>query len=250
MGRALVRRPSPRLSAGIVTHRERHPVDAGLALGQWRDYVAALGAAGLEPIEVEQADDCPDGVFVEDTLVVRDGLAVLTLPGAEARRRETGGVGRAVIDLGYEVRQIEEPGTLDGGDVLAVGETLFVGTGGRTNREGARQLRALLGAPVVEVPVAGALHLKSSVTALPDGTVVGYPPLVSEPGLFRAFRPVPEESGAQVVVLGERRVLVAADCPRSVELLLSLGLEPVAVEIGEFQKLEGCVTCLSVLLNP
>ncbi len=248
-GRALVRRPSPLLADGIVTHIERRPVDAALALRQWQSYVAALGAAGLEPVEVEPADECPDGVFVEDTLVFHRGIAVIARPGAEPRRAETAGVETAVRALGYPVVRIDPPGTLDGGDVLAAGDALYVGTGGRTNRDGARQLRGLLGAEVVEVPVSGFLHLKSSVTALPDGTIVGYPPLVPDARLFPSFRPVPESSGAQVVLLGEGRVLVAGDCPRSAELFASLGLEPVVVEIGEFQKREGCVTCLSVLLS-
>jgi dimethylargininase len=93
------------------------------------------------------------------------------------------------------------------------------------------------------------LHLKSAVTALPDGGIVGYPPLVEEPELFPRFVPVPEESGAHVVVLGGGRVLLAADCPRTAELFSGLAYEPVIVDISEFQKLEGCVTCLSVLLD-
>ena len=143
---------------------------------------------GLEPVEVAPADDCPDAVFVEDTLVVKDGLAVVTRPGAEARRAELETAEAAVRALGYRVARIEEPGTLDGGDVLAVGGTIYVGIGGRTNSEGARQLGRLLGTTVVEVPLAGVLHLKTAVTALPDGTIVGHlPPAV----LFPAFRPCP-----------------------------------------------------------
>ena len=90
------------------------------------------------------------------------------------------------------------------------------------------------------------LHLKSAVTALPDGTVIGYPPLVDEPTLFERFLPMPEESGAHVVVLDDRRVLLAADCPASAALIADLGYDVVTVDISEFEKLEGCVTCLSV----
>jgi dimethylargininase len=247
--RALVRRPSPLLAQGIVTHLERRPVDAGSALAQWSAYAEALAGAGFRLVEVDPADGCPDGVFVEDAVVVHGGLAVIARPGAEARLAETGSVEAAIRLLGLPVGRIEAPGTLDGGDVLVVGETVYVGTGGRTNAEGARQLRRLLDAEVVEIPVSGVLHLKSAVTALPDGTVVGFPPLAPDPALFRSFLAVPEPSGAHVVVLGEDCVLVAGDCPLSAELYAARGLEVVTVDIGEFQKLEGCVTCLSVLIS-
>ncbi len=127
-----------------------------------------------------------------------------------------------------------------------------MGRGGRTNPEGVRQLRAALeplGAHVVAVPTQLVLHLKSAVTALPDGTVIGYPPVVDDPRIFSRFLPVPEESGSHVVVLGGSRLLMAADCPKTHELLTDLGYELVIVDIGEFQKIEGCVTCLSVRLR-
>ena len=250
--KALVRRPSPRVADGLVTFIERRPVDASLASAQWAGYVAALEAAGLETVEVEPADDCPDGVFIEDTLVVRRGIAVIARPGAESRLAELDGVEAAGTRLGVTVQRIEPHGTLDGGDVLQVGNTVYVGTGGRTNAEGLRQLRAILeplGATVVTVPVRNVLHLKSAVTALPDGSIIGYPPLVEDPELFPRFVPVPEESGAHVVDLGGGKLLLAADCPRTAELFSGLGYEPAVVDIGEFQKLEGCATCLSVLLG-
>ncbi len=96
------------------------------------------------------------------------------------------------------------------------------------------------------VPLTKVLHLKSAVTALPDGTVIGYPPLVDDPSVFGRFLPVPEPSGAHVVLLDGTQVLMAADAPRSAALFKSLGYQPVVVDIGEFEKLEGCVTCLSV----
>ena len=99
------------------------------------------------------------------------------------------------------------------------------------------------------MPITKVLHLKSAVTALPDGTVIGYEPLVDDTRVFDRFRPVPEESGAHVVDLGDGRLLMAADAPRSAELFRDLGYDPVLVDIGEFQKLEGCVTCLSVRLR-
>ena len=249
--RALVRRPGPRLADGIVTHIERQPVDVALAERQWTNHATAL-VAGWFLVEVPPAPDCPDAVFVEDTVVVYRNVAVITRPGALSRQPEVVDVEKVLGSLGCSLNHIAGPGTLDGGDVLQVGDTVYVGQGGRTNGEGIRQLRAILtplGATVVAVPVRKVLHLKSAVTALPDGTFVGYPPLVDDPSMFPRFLPVPEESGAHVVKLGGNRLLLAADCPRSAALFESLGYEPVTVDISELQKLEGGVTCLSVRLR-
>ena len=249
---ALVRPPGPRLDEGIVTTIDRQPVDLALARAQWEHYVGVLQKHGWRTIEVPSADDCPDAVFVEDAVVVFRNVAVVTRPGADSRKPETPPVEAAVEALGYSINRIREPGTLDGGDVLKVGDTVYVGRGGRTNGEGIRQLRAILeplGANVLAVPLSKVLHLKSAVTALPDGSIIGYAALVDDPGFFPHFVPVPEESGAHVVLLGGNKLLMAAGCPRSEELFADLGYEPVIVDIGEYIKLEGCVTCLSVRLR-
>ena len=250
--KALIRRPSPRLAEGLVTHIERTPVDAALALEQWQTYTETLREHGWETVETEPADDCPDGVFVEDTVVVFRNVALIARPGAESRRPETAAVEESLARLGCSVNWVWEPGTLEGGDVLKVGDTIYVGRGGRTNAAGVAQLRQVfepLGARVVAVPVSKVLHLKSAVTALPDATVIGYPPLVETPSVFPRHLPVPEESGAHVVLLGGGRLLMAASAPKSAELFADLGYEPVPVDISEFEKLEGCVTCLSVRLR-
>jgi dimethylargininase len=250
--KALIRRPSPRLAEGLVTHIEREKVDVDLAVEQWEAYAEALRTHGWETIEVDPADDCPDSVFVEDTVVMYRNVALITRPGAEARRDETEGVEEAVASLGCSVNWIWEPGTLDGGDVLKVGDTIYVGRGGRTNAAGVQQLRAAfepLGARVVAVPVSKVLHLKSAITALPDGTILGRIPQLDVPSLFPRFLPVPEESGAHVVLLGGGKLLMAASAPKTADLLADLGHEPVVVDISEFEKLEGCVTCLSVRMR-
>jgi dimethylargininase len=245
----LVRRPPETLADGIVTHIDREPVDVDLAEEQWEAYLAALTGAGWEPVEVEPADDLPDSVFVEDAVVMFGTLAVLCSPGAPSREGEIAGVEESVRALSLEVVRIEKPGTLEGGDVLKVGMTVFVGKGGRTNAEGIRQLRKILaprGYSVVAVPVTKALHLKSTVTALPDGTVIGYRPLVDDPFVYDRFLEMPEPSGAHVVVLADDTVLVAASAPESVRAIEGLGYRVISVDMSEFEKLEGCVTCLSV----
>ncbi len=249
---ALIRRPSPLLADGLVTHIERSPVDVELAKRQWEDYVAALHDAGWQTHEVAPADDCPDAVFVEDTMVVYGDTAVIARPGADERKPETPAAEAAVRELGYRIAHIEAPGTLDGGDVLKFGGTVWVGRGGRTNDEGIAQLAAHLeplGARVVTVPLTKVLHLKSAVTALPDGTVVGYEPLVDDPGVWENFLAVPEESGAHVVLLDGETILMAADAPRTAELYRERGYRVIEVDISEYEKLEGCVTCLSVRLR-
>ncbi|MET3564877.1 dimethylargininase [Leifsonia sp. 563] len=249
---ALVRIPAGNLAEGLVTHIDREPVDAERADAQWDAYVAALSEAGWQTVEVTSADTLADSVFVEDTAVVFGDTAVITLPGAESRRAEVVGTEAALRAQGLHLERIEAPGTLDGGDVLKVGSTVYVGRGGRTNAEGIRQLRALvapLGYTVVAVPITKALHLKTAVTALPDGTVIGYEPIVDEPRVFERFLPVPEAHGTAVVVLSDDTVLMSSSAPQSVALVEDLGYTVIQVDISEFEKLEGCVTCLSIRIR-
>lgn len=247
-----MRRPSPRLAEGLVTHIERSSVDPAVALKQWEGYVRAFVDAGWRVTEIEPAPECPDSVFVEDTVVVYGDLAVIARSGAVERRSETKGTETAVAALGYRIAHIEAPGVLDGGDVLKHSGAVYVGRSGRTNADGIRQLADLLapsGATVIAVPLTKVLHLKSAVTALPDGTIIGYQPLVDDPWVFRNFLPVPEEPGAHVVLLGEGKLLMSSGAFETAALMQARGYEPVLVDIGEFEKLEGCVTCLSVRLR-
>src|SRR3954468_19599877 len=250
--KALVRRPGSRLAEGLITHIERSPVDVSIAMKQWEGYIRAFVDAGWRVTEVEPARGCPDSVFVEDTVVVYGDLAVIARSGAVERRSETEGTEKAAVEFGYRTTHIEAPGVLDGGDVLKHGGTVYVGQSGRTNADGTRQLAEYLepfGATVTAVPLTKALHLKSAVTALPDGTVIGYEPVVDDPSIFGAFLPVPEEPGAHVVLLGDEQLLMSSRAPETAALMRSRGYKPVLVDIGEFEKLEGCVTCLSVRLR-
>jgi dimethylargininase len=247
---AFVRVPSARLAEGIVTNVPRVLVDRAVADKQWDDYVSALTGAGWQIVEVAAADDQPDAVFVEDAAVVLSpSVAVLTRSGAEVRRAEVAAVGDRLRENGFTLYELEAPGTLDGGDVLRVGSTVYVGRSGRTDADGIRQLRevvamARLDLTVVAVPVTGALHLSSLASALPDGTVLVSGEL--EPTVFgRALR-VPAGDSANVVALDERTVLVPASAPGTAELVADLGYTVVKVDLSEFEKLEGSATCLSV----
>ncbi|MHA6695476.1 dimethylargininase [Homoserinimonas sp. A520] len=246
---ALVRLPASNLAEGQVTHIERTTVDTELADQQWENYVQALDAAGWETVEVAAADTHADSVFVEDTIVMFGSTAVVGSPGSESRIGETEAVEAEARRLGQRIERIQTPGTLDGGDVLKVGRTVYVGRGGRTNAEGIRQLRAIvgpLGYSVVAVPMTKALHLKTAATALPDGTVIGLPSLLEDTSIFERFLAVPEAEGTAVVVLDHDSVLMSSAAPKTAAMIEDLGYNVTTVDISEFEKLEGCVTCLSV----
>ncbi|HMH59346.1 MAG TPA: dimethylarginine dimethylaminohydrolase [Galbitalea sp.] len=249
---ALVRAPAKTLAKGQLTHIKRKPVRFAKAETQWAAYVAALEAEGFGTREISADDTYPDCTFIEDTVVMLGQVAVITSPGADSRRGEEDAVVELVAELGLETRHIRLPGTLDGGDVLKVGDTFYVGRGGRTNSEGIRQFRTIaieLGYTVVAVPVTKALHLKSAVTALPDGTVIGHPTLVDNPSIFPRYLEVPEVEGVAVVVLTNNSVLMSASAPKTAAMIQELGYRVTTVDISEFEKLEGCVTCLSVRIR-
>lgn len=251
-GRALVRRPSSRLAHGLLTHLDRQPIDYEVALSQWHNYVAAFEANGWPTIEVDPADECPDSQFVEDTMVVYRDLAVIARPGAPERQPETAAAERTIAGLGYRVARIENPGTLDGGDVLKLGNTMYVGAGYRSNDEGIRQLAEITapeGVHVIAVPISKTLHLRTGVTALPDGTLLGYLPVIDHPELLPELTPVPEQHGWRVILLGGNKVLMSASAPRTAELIADAGYELVQVDVSELEKLEASVTCLSVRLR-
>jgi dimethylargininase len=248
----LVRAPATTLAKGQLTHLKRKPVRYAKAQMQWTAYVAALESEGFSTREIDADDGYPDCAFIEDTVVMLGQVAVITSPGAKSRQGEEVAVEELVADLGLDTRHIRQPGTLDGGDVLKVDDTVYVGRGGRTNAEGIRQFRAIateLGYTVIAVPITRALHLKSAVTALPDGTVIGHPSLVDNPAIFPNYLEVPEAQGVAVVVLTNNSVLMSASAPKTVELIEDLGYRVTTVDISEFEKLEGCVTCLSVRIR-
>ncbi|WP_285025179.1 dimethylargininase [Plantibacter sp. ME-Dv--P-122b] len=249
---ALVRMPASNLAEGLVTHLERTPIDAELADKQWDAYVAAFDAAGWDTTEVSWAEQLADSVFIEDAVIVIGDVAVVTRPGAESRRPEIVAAETTARELGLRIHRIDGEGTLEGGDVLRVGTTVYVGRSGRTNAEGVRQLRAILaplGFDVVAVPFTTALHLKSTATALPDGTVLVHPDLVEDPSFFGRHLVVPEREGVAVVELADDTVLISAAAPKTAALLEDRGYTVVQVDISEFEKLEGCVTCLSVRVS-
>lgn len=245
---AYVRKPSPHLGDGLVTHIERTEVDVDRAVEQWHNYCDALVRCGWSLVEAPAVDEHPDGVFIEDAVVMFGELAVIARPGAPERRGETTGLADVFGNAGLSVEELPS-GDLDGGDVLKIGSTAYVGVGGRTTGAGVEALASIIGPlgwEVRPIPVTKVLHLKSAVTALPDGTVIGYPPLIDDHTLFPRFLEVPEEHGGHVVLVADDTVLMSTSAPRTAEMLQSRGLTTICVDISEFERLEGCVTCLSV----
>ncbi|MFA9430656.1 dimethylarginine dimethylaminohydrolase family protein [Egicoccus sp. AB-alg2] len=249
---ALVRRPARHLAEAELTHLARQPVDPDRAASQHTAYVEVLRQYGVAVRHLPAAPSHPDGVFVEDVVVAVGGLAIVTRPGAASRRGETAGLEPILAAMGLEVVTVEPPATLDGGDVLQIGTCVYVGRSSRTNDAAVEQLRRWLvplGRTVVPVDVTGALHLKTAVTALPDGELVARPDCVDlAPFGPRPILVAPEPTGADVLLLDDL-VVVSASAPRTAEEIAGRGFEVVAVAIDELEKLEAGPTCLSVLLT-
>ena len=191
-------------------------------------------------------------MFVEDTALVLEELAVITRPGAASRRPETESVA-AALERFRPVRRIRGPGTLDGGDVLLTGRVLFVGLSGRTTSEGAAELARLLAPSGYEVrmaPVRGCLHLKSAVSEVAEATLLINPEWV-DPAGFEGFRLIPIDPDEPFAANGLRigaQVIHAAAFPRTAKRLRAEGIEVRQVEADELAKAEGGVTCCSLLI--
>lgn len=248
---ALTREPARALDACELTHVERVPIDAGAAARQHRAYRDVLRACGARVVTLPAVDELPDSVFVEDTAIVLDEVAVLTRPGVESRRGEVNLIKPEVARLRPVVR-VEPPATIEGGDVLRLGRTLYVGLSPRTNAEGAAALRRLAaphGYEVVTVKPRGCLHLKTGCSALDDGTVLVNPAWV-DAAVFRGLEVLAADAAepwaANVVSVGGA-LCVSAAFPRTAEMLAARGYDVRPVEVSEFGKAEGSLTCLSLL---
>ncbi len=252
---ALTRAVPASLAHCELTHLPRVAIDVGRARAQHEQYENALRELGLEIVRLPETDELPDSVFVEDTAVVVDELAVLTRPGAESRRAEIASVAQALAPL-RDLAFVSAPGTLDGGDVLRLGRRLFVGLTARSNAHGIAQLAAFL-APfdyqVQSLAVTGCLHLKSAITAIgaPDDETIVLNPAWVDGALFAARRTIEvdaaEPMAANVLAIGDT-VLVNASAPRTAARIAAAGFAVVAVDQSELAKAESGLTCCSLLL--
>jgi len=252
---AIVREVPEALARCELSFVDRTPIDVPLARRQHAAYAEALRSLGCEVVQLRPLDEFPDSVFVEDTALVFDELAVLTRPGAPSRRGEVESVGRALAAYRPLVR-IEGEGTIDGGDVLRIGREVYVGRSARSNDEGIGQLAELLrphGYRVQGVATRECLHLKSAVTQVGPDTVLVQPRWLDEAGApFARYRRIevdPAEEHAANVVRVDGKLLYPDCFPRTRERLEQAGLAVTAVDVSELQKAEGAVTCCSIVFN-
>lgn len=250
---ALTREVSPGMERCELSHLARTPIDLGRAAAQHTAYERLLTELGCRVHRLPSDASMPDAVFIEDTAVVVDELAVLTHPGAPSRRPEVAAVAEALEGL-RPLARIEEPGTLDGGDVLRLGHRLFVGVSARSNRAGVAQLGRHLapyGYQVEPVETHDCLHLKTAVTEAAPGLLVLNPRWVDR-GAFDAVRVVevdPSEPFAGNVLRVGSATICSEAYPRTRRRLEEEGVTVRALEVSEFAKAEGGVTCCSIILE-
>lgn len=254
---ALVRRPAPTLAERCeLTFLERTPIDFAAIERQHAAYRDALTAAGARTIALDAIASAPDSVFVEDAAVVLDEVAILARPGVDSRRHEPAFVEAPLSTQRGRIERIDAPATLEGGDVLRIGDTLYVGLSGRTNRAGLERLASIArryGYATVPVRVDGSLHLKTACTAL-DATTVLLNPAWVDATAFAEFARIEvaddEPFAANALPIGERLVANAA-FPHTLERVRAhaerAGLRVHAVDISEFGKAEAGLTCLSLV---
>lgn len=250
---AITREVSPSLADCELTHVEREPIDIGRARAQHAGLRGLLVELGCTVIHLPAAPALPDSVFVEDTAVVFDDLAVIARPGVASRRPETSLI-TDVLRCFRRTAAIEAPGRLEGGDVLCLDKRVFVGLSSRTNESGVAQLRdilAPLGHEVRAVRVAGCLHLKSGVTAVADETLLMNPAWM-EPSSFPDCRTIavnPAEPRAGNALRIGDTVLTATEHPRTRTRLLDHGIACRSVDANELAKAEGGLTCCSIVFD-
>lgn len=250
---AITHVPSPLLERGERTFVDDAPVDYPLALRQHAAYCDALRSCDAEVITLDANRDLPDSVFVEDTAIVLDEIAVMMSMGAESRRAEPAAI-EAALRRYRPIDRVRLPATIDGGDVVRASRALYVGASPRTNAAGIDALREAVrayGYTVIGVPVRKCLHLKTACSALPDGSLlvnrewIDVGPL-SPTQLLDV--PAEEPWAGDVLVIGER--IISSDAfPETARVLERRGFGVVPVAVSEFAKVEGGVTCLSLVFR-
>jgi dimethylargininase len=251
---AITHVPSPRMEEAVRTFIDVAPIDLACVAAQHAAYRRALAEAGARVVVLDTNIAHADAVFVEDTAIVLDEVAILASMGAPSRRDEPAGVEAELRRHRGELVRIEAPATLEGGDVLRVGRTLLVGVTSRTNRAGIEALEAAtrrFGYAVRAVRVAGCLHLKTACTALPDGALLVNRRAL-DPRDLEGFALVDvaegEPDAANVALVGDR-VLMTAAHPGTLDLVRARGFAVDALDLSELAKAEGSATCLSLLFS-
>jgi dimethylargininase len=251
--KAIVRIPGSNFDAGLTTAEFGAPL-FDLVLEQHKRYCDALVACGLELTALEADLRFPDSTFVEDTAILTERGAVLARPGAASREGEVEAIRPAILNFFPNPLTIDAPGTVDSGDICETGEHFFIGLSHRTNEEGARQLAAHLAAfgytsSTIDVrPMTSILHLKSGIAYIGEHTLVVMEEMADNEQFrrFKLVRVSAEESYAANCVRVNDRVLVAAGFPCLAKELKARGFNPLMLDLSEFQKMDGGLSCLSL----
>jgi dimethylargininase len=250
---AITRAVSPAINQCEIGFIERQAIDLAEANRQHSQYETCLAELGASVLSLPAEPDYPDSVFVEDPAVVVDEVAIIARMGALSRRGEADSLARALAPY-RELRWLREPATLEGGDVMRLGRSLYVGVSHRTNRAGIEQLAGQLsplGYSVTPVTVRGALHLKTACCSLGDGAILANRAWL-DPEPLRQFRIIDVAPGegraANVLALGGV-VIVPACFPRTAEILTRAGYKVRALDVSELMKAEAGVTCSSLIFE-
>ena len=253
--KAITRPPTDALGRCELTYVERRPIDVGRALAQHTRYEETLRFLGVEVLSLPPEPAFPDACFVEDTAVVLEDAAILANPGAESRRGEVASIAEA-LEQHRRLERVDDQARFDGGDVLVVGRTVFVGAAqhnARTNEagiEGIRRVAVPLGYTVKVVPFDGCLHLQSAVTRIGQKAVLVNPdcadPAAFSPLTVELSSPR-EPNGANALRIG-KRVIVAESARETAATLKRRGYHVMTLDVSEFEKAEAGLTCLSLLL--
>ena len=253
--RALVRRPGPELTRALSMDNTAGGIDPDTAGAQHEAYISTLESLGVDVHVLPSKSDYPDGVFVEDTAVVLPGAVVITRPGAPSRRGETKDVARAFKDLAPELEIIpmpDGPGTVDGGDILRLGDCYYIGLSGRTNREGGEWLADRAkerGCRARFIPVSESLHLTTVVTPVSSDTIIGTEDILSyfsENSVHKITVPKNEPAAGNVLVVNGT-VIVPAGCTKTPAMLEQAGFKTVTTDVSQYARADGALTCLSIL---
>jgi dimethylargininase len=249
---AITRDVSPRFNECEITHIERTPIDFDVARTQHHSYVDALKKLGCDVLELPAEADLPDSVFVEDAAFILPETAIVTRPGADSRKPETESIAQA-LSPHIKLLHLQEPATLDGGDVLVVGKRIFIGLSTRSNNEAIGQLNGLLkeyGYTVTGVQLHDCLHLKSAVTRVDDKTLLINKNWV-DTKLFTDYELIEvdpsEPHAANCLPIGDSIIFPTA-FPKTQAKLEERGYEIITVEVDELAKAEGAATCCSLIL--
>jgi dimethylargininase len=247
---ALVRIPSSAFTHALSGHPKKHQIDYQLACEQHLGYTEALKQAGAEVVALEPLANFPDSCFVEDTAVIIDKQAIICSMQAESRCGETEFVAEALKKY-RPIQHLKPPATVDGGDVLVTDSTVFVGQSRRTNREAVTALSAFSEKPCLPVAVKRGLHLKSAVSYL-GGNLLVIDPASIDASPFKNFEWIEVEENeryaANCLRLGEF-VLMPTGFPKVADHIRSHGFKTLELEMSEFEKADGAITCLSLIIT-